>query len=796
MLQNNSPFNKKQLTMAVAAAILGGSLVGCSSDSGGGLPLVASVAGNSTISTAGGDGGTGATAYAGDGSSVDLYNYGGLGGVVVKRSGSANAKFSSQVKKITPFYGTNPLMVTSDETVEVVPYYTAIADGVVVVAGTLYVSSVAADGVLRITTGTVTASATDLAVADGSNYRSSFNANELYTAIGDDTTADLAAVGSPYYQFTTDSIYLADGDDTTADARATGLSVASGATLTLELQDTFEADVDFVNDVMNEGTITTADYTATDRGDLRIYPSSLINKGTITTAGSGTVVNGGYITVWTDYSAISSGVITAAGADNAAGAGGNANYINFGSDYYTENTGDWDNSGGNGSTGNNGGNANFVYLYSQYGPARNSGNITLTGGNGDMGGTGNWFGIYNDAAGDVLNSGDIDTSGGAGSVTSGGDAGDIDLYGFGGRLASSGNITAMGGDAAANNNAGDGGYYYLYNANGYSSWGNGTTPQEGIDLSGDIILDGGNSSGTGSGGNGGNGGWFMAETDTYGNGNEYTNGDEAITLYGYTTIDTTGGDAQFAGEGGDVSLYTDYGWDDTLYTYTPGGPVTNGADIVASAGSYTGTANTGISRGGDVFLETSYNYADINPKVKVTNSGDITSNGANGLNATGNWHLEAGGIWAWGFNGVNNSGTITLNGGNDGSTDGDTTSRGGYSGWVEMYAELGAVVNSGNITANGGDAEYRAGYGSSWTALYGPSVKNSGKITGIGGASDNTIAGYSPGYGGWVWMMSPEPGSVKNSATITLTPGAGYSDVNPTSNGYYKVIGASCTGDC
>lgn len=783
-------FEKKPLALAVSTLLVTGTLLsGCGGSSSGG-----GGGGNYTMNLAGGNGGTGATAYGGDGGYVDVYLYGGTGGVEVKRSGSASTGFSSQAGKITPHYGTNPLMVESDTTIPLPQYYTAIADGAgALTAGDLYVGT---DGVLRTSAaGGVAVYAGDAEVTDGSLYRSSTDTNELFTAVGDDTTADLAAAGTLYMRVNNDYIYTADGDDTIVDPEVTGVEVAKDVTLTLPLNYGNNAYVSMWNDLVNKGTITTEDFSATDRGDLDLRPATLINTGTIDTSGSGTVVNAGYIDIWADYSVFNNGSIMADGADNAAGNGGDAGSLWIASGYYTENLTDLTASGG-ASTGGIGGDGGEVALYSEYGPALNKGNLTATGGVGDIGGDGGMAGLSNGYGGAVLNSGDIDVSGADGSDGNGGDGGEVGFFGYGGRVASSGNITAIGGNASVDNNAGDGGEVWLYNAPGYSSWNYGTTPHEGIELSGDLMLSGGDTSGTGDGGYGG---LLMVDTDPDGNGNEDTVMDQGIVLLGYNTIDTTGGDAQYPGEGGNVDLYAGYGWDDASYTYAWTGPLKNAADIMTSAGAYTGTADTGTyyARGGDVNFETSYYYGQLNPQTKVTNTGDIITNGGGGRNATSNTRLDAGEVYMFGYNGVNNSGAITANGGNDVATDGGTDGFGGNSQWIGFYAELGPVVNSGAITANGGDGEYDGGYGSDWTSFYGPEVKSSGKIAGKGGEADTTLANYYPGYGGWVWMMGTNgPASVSNSASITLTPGTGYTDVYPEQAGYYKVIGAHCEGDC
>lgn len=781
---------KKELAFAVGMALFAGAMSGCSSSDDG-------VVGNKTINTAGGNGGV--EGYAGDGGYIDVYNYGGLGGVHVKRTGKADTAFTSQKNKITPFLGMNPLEITSDTTIPVVTSYTAIGDGVAVTAGDLYISSVLADGILRTAAGIVTASGTDVAVTDGSLYIWSAMPNELYTAVGDDATADLAAAGTPYMPDGDNYIYTADEDDTTPDPDVTGLSVAAGKTLTMGLNyNGYVSYLYFDNDVVNHGTITTADANVTDRGDMWWYPSSFISDGTVDTSGSGTVVNGGDLYIESDYASINASLMDSSGADNAAGDGGDSGYIYLYGNRYTENTGTLNANAGNATgAGNDGGDVDSsgVYIYtSGYGSTFNSGDITAMGGDGEIGGDGAWVGIYNEIGGKVLNSGDINTSGGTGSAGNGGDAGDVDIYGYGGNVASSGNITARGGDAALDFDAGDGGDLYLYGEPGDNSngWADGSL-QNNIDLSGDIDLDGGSASGTGSGGDGGD---FDIYLDNYGTGSVYVTSDAAITLHGYSTLNTSGGDAAFPGSGDDVDLYASYGYIEVPSDYTSGGSVSNAADIIASAGALTGTLDTGTYRieGGDVNIETSY-YAYlgyITAEMTATNTGNITSNGGDGRNATNDGRLAAGDVIIWGYKGLSNTGNITVNGGNDLAADAGTDGVGGTSGSVMLYAEVGSAINTGTITANGGNGEYRGGDGSDWTAMFAPVVE-AGKITGKGGDAVATVPNYSPGYGGWVWLN----GTVSTKASsVSLIPGAGYTTVNPDMYGYYKVVGPHCEGDC
>ncbi|MFO7592421.1 MAG: hypothetical protein R6X15_00060 [Pseudomonadota bacterium] len=814
-----SIFGRKQLAVAVSAAILTACGGGSSNNNNDDDTSPSSSGGNYTLSTVGGTGGKATWGYGGDGGAINVYTEGDKGGVAVVRSGSADASFSSQRGGITPFLGVHPLEVTADTTVIKPNLWTDSQkyDGQPpsshgLSTGDLYLDD---NRVLRIFDGESAEYVVDTWVGDDIDYTRDPEVddgryyrydNELYVAIAGDNVANLAAAGTPYYQGYADNIFLADEDDTVPDPEATGLSVAAGVTLTLELNDTTEADIDFRNDIVNRGVITTADFTATSRGRLRLnVDGSLFNHGTISTAGTDETRNAGSINIWAEYAAFNSGTITSAGADTTSSTdGGNADYLNFMSGYYTENTGTLNAAGGD-SDNADGGSGDNIFIYSERGPVRNSGPLIATGGTGygEDGGHGGSVVIMNNYAGDVLNSGDIDTSGGEGHAGWGGDGGEVNFYAYGGALISSGDITTVGGDSSTNEDAGDGGDVYAWISNGYSSWNYGTTPHKEVAFSGDIMTAGGTTGGdVNSGdGDGGNGGDFEIYTGDYDNGNEYTTGEAGVTLYGYNTLDTRGGSGQYPGEGGNVSLYAGYGWDDALYGYTTG-PVVNHADILASAGAYTGSDSTGThyAQGGGVSIETSYYYAEDNPEATATNTGDITSHGADGRNASSRYRLRGGGVWMWGFNGTDNSGSIAVNGGNDLSEDGSLNSYGGRGGVVDLYAELGAVVNSGAIDSHGGDAEAWGGPGSWWTAFYGPTVNNTGAIRGSGGDALEEVGG-SGGYGGWVWMMGSNGfASVQNSGAVSLTPGANYVSYYGTyegrENGYYKVIGPGCTGDC
>ena len=576
------------------------------------------------------------------------------------------------------------------------------------------------------------------------------------------------AEGTPYLIEEDGMLRVSDGNAILGDEYpVTGISVASGVTLSFGLNFAEYARLNLDGDMSNAGIITTNDIDDHNRGGLRIYPASYVGQegGSINTAGTQDGQNGGAVLISANYSIYNHGVINTRGADSAddhAAAGG---YVEFYADYLVQNTGDIDSSGGNASNGDAGHGGN-VELATDFGNMYNSGNLMNRGGNGQLGGDSGRVNLY--AAGDLLNSGDIDAQGGASSADDGGNGNNIEIYAYGSKLVNSGDILAMGGDTTdMDSSGGDGGELYVYAEYGPI---NRDASAGGLFVSANIDLSGGDAVATGYG-DGGAGGSIDAQVY----GSNFPS-EVRLAFLGYTDIDTSGGDANFGGTAGNVLVFND-SVKANAGVYVPSGNVTNEANIVARGGNVVETAMTTPAEGGsggDFNLETEYDYGYISPDLEITtNKGNVDLSGGNSLESEMNESSRSGSVLFWGYNGVSNTGNIIANGGDDLGTDGDVTGYGGYANDVEMYTELGLISNSGNITNNGGAGEYR-GARSDGVDLYGVTVSNSGEISSNGGNADATLEGSMGGSGGWVEFFSPAGvAGVTNSGTVSHSAGTG-----------------------
>lgn len=724
---------RAQLVILLAILVSAGLLLtGCFDDDDAVVGADSKPTPGYTITTTGGTGGQD-NAWGGSGGYVDLYKEGGEKDVLLLKEGKTKPKFPTIKRNI--YLGANPLNVTADTTVAV--------ETVEPAAGTPYM------------------------------------------------------VDNIYY------IFISDGDGTIGDAtaekeeRASGISVAEGATLTLGLNSNVntEAQFNLTNDIDNQGTITTEDVDATQRGDLEVDCWSYQGSSSIDTSGTQDGQSGGDIDLSAHGAFFNDGTITSAGADSTTGAAGNGGDIYIQGEYAFENTASITSSGGTASgSGTSGGSAGDIDMYGDYGHMSNSGALTAMGGNGvTSGGSGNDVELYVDENGDWNNTGDINTSGGDGAGGSGGSAGDVELFAYGSDMAQNSTITAVGGsttDAAFS--AGSGGdldvdsyYGYLYEY----------LPAGDIDISGDIDLSGGNAVATGTG-NGGSGGdmYLYVEAEYYPNGNKGF--DQRLRVQGYDSVDTSGADGNYGGQAGGVYLYSDYG-DDENDTYQAGGSVKNTVDITARGGNVVAAATTTPANGGSggwVCVETDYYYGNHYPKgEKAVNKGDIDATGGNSLESTTQGNGSGGGLWVWGYNGAKNSGSVTADGGSDPGTDGGTTGYGNYGGWLEVYANNGPAKNSGDLTGNGGDGEYEGG-DAGGLDMWAPKSKNSGDATMNGGNALATLAGSTGGDGGYFELYSPEGQSgAKNSGTIVNAGGTGETEGDPGP----VIVGGQCiSGPC
>jgi hypothetical protein len=803
MKKANSVFSKKQLAIAVSAAIIGGSLVGC-----GGGSSSSSGGGNYTVNTSGGIGGNDG-GYGGDADYVNLYNYGGTAGVQVTNSGSANASFTSLIgnsRYANPDLGDVPVTIAANTTLVTYTPVAYHADGTTptIAAGALYVG---ADHVLR-----------EVAVADTIDYAADVEVtdNRYYISAapgsnGDLLMADGAAASAPaetvYLTSTDSNVSVSDGATVSADEDATGLVVNSGVTLTLPPNDgsSTRTNVWVDNSIVNKGTIATTDASVSNRTNLMLGAANYYgaNGSHIDTAGHDDVRNGGYVNLnfWTSF--VSSTDINASGVTDSTGdTGGAGSYVYIYSGYVTENNGDIMAMGATGDatiSGSDG--AQYIEIQSYVGTTHNSGNLNVSGGDGASGGSAGYIYIYSDSgyAGAMMNSGDLTANGGnaLAATGNGGNGNWIGLYNYGSDIISSGNLSVAGGDgtvAGADGGSVDSGIdIYADSGSAAWNWGEAARPAGDIIISGNIDISGGDALAA-STADGGDAGYLDVWNDAEYNGQSLT-GDSVIALKGYTSISARGGDGNYPGDGDDIDLEAYYGWDERLYIYTAG-PVLNEADLDLSGGDAPATSTGdqgGSSYGlaGDIWIATGDTYGYGMADLTVTNLGDIDASAGNAFNRTSTAD-DGGYVGIFGTDGITNRGSINTSGSSDIGADGaGTNGYGGRPAYIELYAE-GPIASSGDLTSNGGDGEYRGGnaYGS-W--IFGTVLKVSGAISGNGGNADAALAGSVGGSGvsDGHYVIPAEAGS-----TITATFSyAGGSGETAGAEGYAVVAGA-CEGDC
>ncbi len=592
------------------------------------------------------------------------------------------------------------------------------------------------------------------------------------------------AAGTPYLVADDYDLYISDGDAGLAnETPVTGISVALGTTLTLELNYSGATGVriSLSNDIDNMGTITTVDFSATQRGNMRLYMASYHGNSTIDTSGALDGQSGGDVRLYPNYSFFNNGTINTSGYGSTTGAAGSGGYVSIEADYSFENTGDITTDGGTASgAGTTGGTGGYIDLETYYSNLFNSGDLSSRGGDGlTAGGDGGYQYLYVDYVGDLRNSGNMDASGGDATAGDGGDGGYFYVQLYGSDLINTGDLTTTGGSTTdSSSNGGDGGYIEVYLDYGYIYE---YTPPGDILFSGNINTSGGLAVTTaGATGDGGDGGYFYVEGDY----EDYPMG-QRIALLGYTGIDSSGGDGNYGGDGGNLDLEHYYGWSSSE-TYVPSGNVTNEVDVNASGGSVVAGATTTPADGGDggnSHMETDYYYGMLNPAIdKAVNKGNLNLSGGDSLESTTNYTGDAGHFWLWGYNGVTNTGNITAVGGDDFGT----TGYGNQGDDIELYAELGPVKNSGDFDTSGGDGEYNGGDADN-IDLFGPEVTNSGNLTAVGGDADPVLAGSTGGDGDDVELYSPDGrNGITHSGTVTNNGGTG---TTPGTDGDYILGG-------
>jgi hypothetical protein len=421
----------------------------------------------------------------------------------------------------------------------------------------------------------------DLRILSDGTVDASFTVPEIendfgelhYTVSGDETVEvdpEGPVTGLVIYGST---LYLDDGDNLTDPEEVTGLTVPAGATLRISASWVY---VWLNNDIVINGTVTTTDEETSI--DLETNGNIVIgDTGVITTEASTPGNYGGDIYLYAEGMAINRGSLITDGAD-----GGDAGYVEIDADGDLYNTGTLSSNGGDNAEGA-AGSSYGIYLYSYYGSVYTSGTLTARGGsatNGD-GGYGGVIEVYAgydepDTTIQLVVSGVLQNDGGDAENGNGGDAYDyIDLenygYGAGSNVVINAQLSSRGGNAVGGN-GGDGYDVYVWAVNG------------GARITGSIDVSGGD------GLYGGQGGWIEVYTDGAG---------QPLEMVGFESIAMDGGDGDSGGTGGDVYLYTYDSWDGE--SNLPAGAIEIDTPISVNGG--TGTVSGGS--GGYIYIETS-----------------------------------------------------------------------------------------------------------------------------------------------------------------------------------------------
>ena len=756
-------FKKKQLVIALSLATLGGAMTGCSNDAAvdggpkGAFNILANggVAGSAMGSTG---------MYAGAGGNIYLWNSGGAGGVDFLDKGVANTKFKSPKLNKKAALGDNPLMITSDTVINGVNLSTAVPDGNGTTTGEYYLGD---DNLIRTAAGGSANYATDPVIAAGTAYLSSGGDRGYY-------------------------MYIATGAAYTTDQKVTGISVASAATLGLGNNNGNSTRVEFLNDIVNDGTITRAatDDTLRLNCDKYLATGSIVNKGVLADKNAGAIyvyaVNGidnsgtidasGFddpdggggsgdtIQLDADGYVLNSGILNSSGGDGS-GAGGSGGAVRlYGA--YTENTGPVDASGGNnitdGATAGNGGSGGQINFWSNY-VTNNTADIDLSGGDGSRGGNSVCCSyIQNDDLGEVKNAGNININGGIGHTDDGGDTGSLYMYAYGGNLLNSGDLTLAGG--ATNDVASDGGNGGYVEFNSY--YGDNNEPQGDVVVSGNLNVSGANAIATGTG-QGGYGGEITLQIDG-------AEGEQRVALLGYLSASLNGGDGgEFSGRGGEVNLMTWFVENEDTGVVTSGS-VKNTVPITALGGNNTKVDGGEGGYGGEIHMSTFDGAETADLDLTTTNTADLDVSGGTGFffdgGASGDMDAGDGGIVSlYSSHGTSNSGDIIANNGDGGEGTGSSYGHYGIGGYVTIDAGDGPAKNTGAYTANGGagGADSSGDGGRMSVFSYLGDADNTGAVTANGGAG-----GMWGGYGGEVSVYS-DMGNARNTGALTANGGVG-----------------------
>lgn len=608
------------------------------------------------------------------------------------------------------------------------------------------------------------------------------------------------ATGTTYTVSGQSRMFIATATGATCDVaeQVTGLSVDSGKKLTLALNNGGTARYYFSNDMVNNGAITAADSSVTQRGNIDLEGASYVGAAgsTIDTSATLDAQSGGNIYLWAQSVMLNQGNMNASGHDStSANSAGSAGYIDIESNYYSLNTGNLTaNGGATAVAAQSGGGSNYLEVWASRGPVYNSGKLTGNGGKGvSAGGSGASVYVENgsNSAADVHNSGVISVVGGDATGGSAGSGGYVEMYAYGGDLRNNADISNYGGSVtvSTSGSGGSGGNYNLYARAGSLSE---STPPGNVYFSGNLDAHGGSALATGTGTGGGGGYIYSENNDTNIASLTYQTD---LLFVGYASLSANGGSGDHGGSGGGLYVYNFDGHYNNVRV--PSGSAAAEIKVTANGGdAVTGgtTTNSYGGSGGWYDVETDSWYERL-PEVVATATvtGDFAGSAGKNRQYDGSWWQPGAGYsYVFGYDGVTVTQNVVANGGSDplSSTTTSTDGRGQDGGSARYYAETGTTTVTGNATLLGGDGKYRAGSGGR-AEYVGAIVSESGNVDVSAGNADPLHTASAGGNGGHVLAQS-RVGGGSTAGSKTYAGGLG---ATKGVSGYFQNL-LVCTGNC
>lgn len=621
--------------------------------------------------------------------------------------------------------------------------------------------------------------------------------NPLIVEAGEDLVIPAYSTG---HEPLTDEYHLHEGSDllrygsvSAPDSVGGGIGIITGLEIkrkaTLTLQPNFSrtgtlcldtADVDFENDVVIRGELTVTNLTLGIDCDLNpeirhggpaitgdmaaivieAYRFLMGDNGLIDTQGedadasNGRGGDGGGVAIATNNVLASEGLILAGGGNgDGTGVGGDAGVAIGGfvkpqdkplKQYATEVVD---------------GVMTAVSLYSggESAPIVNTGDIDTSGGDGSAGGNGSGIEMYAEIY--LKNKGKLDASGGdsfEGADSVGGHGGDISLFNYFGLLYNGGELLTHGGDGDAG-----GGWAGDVELNGITEgpdmdW----YEPGGLISAGKIIIDGGDARINGRGGDAGEIFMLSRGADLLSSGRIEGSGGDGAGVYGY------------GGNGAEMYFI---GYPNVFVTCCPTyhfvfpGDILVGNDIIARGGDADGGRG---GWGGDLWIEQEEPELDYEPKPGAPGKGDDGNSDADPLTVGsiqligfdrldisggdaegyagygGNMFVESEDLLAYTYvccppmlltiaelpaGPIVNNVIIVNNGGESADSVGGMGGEVVFEAWTFLQSELAEIDNNARIKANGGDGFNFGGYSGAVGMFGDAGVRNHGAISANGG---------------------------------------------------------------